>query len=163
MMTSSTGSISPIKASDAKLWCCAWTNGWVNNGDGGDLRRHRAHYDVTVLKRVNFNQEWINNFILYKMWGKVISIHPQWRSKFTPLFTAHVITYPGLDYSQSTLEKSVPDMNSIHDDVIKWKSFSCHWPFVRGIHRSPVNSPHKGHAVKRSFWCFLWYAPEQIV
>ena len=34
-----------------------------------------------------------------------------------------------------------------HDDVIKWKHFSRHWPFVRGIHRSPVNSPHKGQ------WC----------
>ena len=22
--------------------------------------------------------------------------------------------------------------------------FPCYWPFVRGIHRSPVNSPHKG-------------------
>ena len=32
----------------------------------------------------------------------------------------------------------------IHDDVIKWKFFSRYWPFVRGIHRSPVNSPHKG-------------------
>ena len=31
-----------------------------------------------------------------------------------------------------------------HDDVIKWKHFPCYWPFVRGIHRSPVNSPHKG-------------------
>ena len=31
-----------------------------------------------------------------------------------------------------------------HDDVIKWKHFSRCWPFVRGIHRSPVNSPHKG-------------------
>ena len=33
---------------------------------------------------------------------------------------------------------------SLHDDVIKWKHFSRSWPFVRGIHRSPVNSPHKG-------------------
>ena len=32
----------------------------------------------------------------------------------------------------------------MHDDVIKWKYFPRHWPFVRGIHRSPVNSPHKG-------------------
>ena len=32
----------------------------------------------------------------------------------------------------------------LHDDVIKWKQFSRYWPFVRGIHRSPVNSPHKG-------------------
>ena len=31
-----------------------------------------------------------------------------------------------------------------HDDIIKWKHFPCYWPFVRGIHRSPVNSPHKG-------------------
>ena len=27
---------------------------------------------------------------------------------------------------------------------IKWKHFPRYWPFVRGIHRSPVNSPHKG-------------------
>ena len=31
-----------------------------------------------------------------------------------------------------------------HEDVIKWKYFPRNWPFVRGIHRSPVNSPHKG-------------------
>ena len=34
-----------------------------------------------------------------------------------------------------------------HDDIIKWKHFPCHWPFVRGIHRWPVNSPRKGQ------WC----------
>ena len=27
---------------------------------------------------------------------------------------------------------------------IKWKHFPCNWPFVRGIHRSPANSSHKG-------------------
>ena len=31
-----------------------------------------------------------------------------------------------------------------YDDIIKWKHFPRYWPFVRGIHRSPVNSPHKG-------------------
>ena len=31
-----------------------------------------------------------------------------------------------------------------NDDVIKWKHFPRYWPFVRGIHRSPVNSQHKG-------------------
>ena len=31
-----------------------------------------------------------------------------------------------------------------HDDVIKWTHFPRYWPFVRVIHRSPVNSPHKG-------------------
>ena len=33
---------------------------------------------------------------------------------------------------------------SIHDDVIKWKHFPRYRPFVRGFHRSPVNSQHKG-------------------
>ena len=32
---------------------------------------------------------------------------------------------------------------SQYDDVIKWKHFMRHWPFVRGIYRSPVNFPHK--------------------
>ena len=28
---------------------CIWINGWVNNGEADDLRRHNAHYDVTVM------------------------------------------------------------------------------------------------------------------
>ena len=43
-----------------------------------------------------------------------------------------------------------------HDDVIKWKHFPRYWPFVRGIHRSPVNPPHKGQwrrALMFSFIC----------
>ena len=28
----------------------AWINGWVNNLAAGDLRRHRAHYDVIVMR-----------------------------------------------------------------------------------------------------------------
>ena len=29
---------------------CAWTNSWSNNQDANDLRRHRAHYDVSVMR-----------------------------------------------------------------------------------------------------------------
>ena len=46
----------------------------------------------------------------------------------------------------------------LHDDVIKWKHFARYWPFVRGIHRWPVNSPHKGQwrgALKFSVIC-VW-------
>ena len=35
-------------------------------------------------------------------------------------------------------------MRACHDDIIKWKHFPRYWPFVWGIHRSPMNSPHKG-------------------
>ena len=32
---------------------CAWINGWVNNREAGDLRRHRAHYDIAVMGWLN--------------------------------------------------------------------------------------------------------------
>ena len=44
----------------------------------------------------------------------------------------------------------LPTFSSVMDQgraIIKWKHFPYYWPFVRGIHRSPVNSPHKGQ------WC----------
>ena len=44
--------ITLTKASDAELWrflwSVPWINGWVNNREGGDSRRHLAHYDVIV-------------------------------------------------------------------------------------------------------------------
>ena len=70
MMTSSNGNIFRVtdplceeftshrwipltKTSDAELWCFVWSapwiNNWVNNREAGDLRRHRAHYDVIVM------------------------------------------------------------------------------------------------------------------
>ena len=52
---------SPVNSSHKGQWCgalmfffviCAWINGWVNNREAGDLRRHRAHYDVIVVTRI---------------------------------------------------------------------------------------------------------------
>ena len=48
---------SPMNSSHKGQWCgalissliCTWINGWVNNREAGDLRRHRAHYDVIVM------------------------------------------------------------------------------------------------------------------
>ena len=48
---------SPVNTSHKGQWrgalmfslICSWTNGWVNNRDSGDLRRHHAHYDAIVI------------------------------------------------------------------------------------------------------------------
>ena len=45
--------------------------------------------------------------------------------------------------SYCTLKQSI-HLKKMHDAAITWKRFPRYWPFVRGIHRSPVNSPHKG-------------------
>ena len=44
----------------------------------------------------------------------------------------------------------------IHDDVIEWKHFPRNWPFVRGIHRSPVNFPHKGQWRGALMFSLIW-------
>ena len=36
------------------IW--AWINGRLNNREAGDLRRFRAHYDVTVTCHVKFEE-----------------------------------------------------------------------------------------------------------
>ena len=45
-----------------------------------------------------------------------------------------------------------------HNDVIKWKNIPRYWPFVRGIHRSPVNSQRP---VTRSFGIFFDLRPNK--
>ena len=50
---------------------------------------------------------------------------------------------PGGRWVNSWIRVSVHHFTS-RDDVIKWKHFPHYWPFVQGIQRSSVNSPHKG-------------------
>ena len=48
------------KASDAELWCLLWSapeQTVVHNRDGGDFKRHRAHYDATVVCTTKL---WVN-------------------------------------------------------------------------------------------------------
>ena len=99
---------------DEGQWCqffmfsliCAWTNGWVNNRDASDLRRHSAHYVTVMLYHI---KQSYSMRAMRTLWSATSS--------------------------------------SPHDGVIKWKHFSRYWPFVRGIHWSPVNSPQ--------LWFFL--------
>ena len=60
-----------------------------------------------------------------------------------PLLTSELPTQWASN-EESISISSVVASSRFHDDVIKWKHFPCNWPFVRGIHWSPVNSPHKG-------------------
>ena len=88
MMTSSNGNIfhvtgpfvsgihrSPVESSNKGQWhgalvfslICAWTNGWTNNRDAGDLRRRCAHYDVNVMKLQTQTHMWgIGVFFNYR-------------------------------------------------------------------------------------------------
>ena len=55
---------------------CARINGWVNNGEAGDLRRNRAHHDVTVMlqwRRMWYNWQYTLFDLSEKEWSKTIS------------------------------------------------------------------------------------------
>ena len=56
------------------------------------------------------------------------------------LSVSFIISLPALHGATGKCIKIAP----MHDGVLRLKRFPRYWPFVRGIHRSPVNSPHKG-------------------
>ena len=65
-----------------------------------------------------------------------------------------LLDIPNLDDMETEdLEDALAAQLLPHDDIIKWKHFPHYWPFVRGIHRSPVNSPQR--PVMRSFDVFF--------
>ena len=49
---------------------CAQINDWVNNREAGDLRRHRAHYDVSVM--VSIVSWLISNMLVLNMRQTII-------------------------------------------------------------------------------------------
>ena len=111
------------KANDAEFdvfFDLSRISSWVNNCEAGDLIRHQSHYDVIVM----YYQIFVDSQ----------------DSSYCPrdCFNGVIYTY---DKKQQSMTRAVC---IIHDDVIKWQHFPRNWPFVRGIHRSPVNSLHKG-------------------
>ena len=65
------------------------------------------------------------------------------------------ILYPSQCWPRSMSQYGITRPH-FHDDVIKWKHLPRYWPFVRGIHRSPVNSPHKGPWRGALMFTLIW-------
>ena len=65
----------PVNSSHKSQWrealmfslICAWINSSVNNRETGDLRRHRAHYDVTVMIVVSVFSMYILLYIRHQV------------------------------------------------------------------------------------------------
>ena len=84
-----------------------------------------------------------------------------WPDSQIPECTSVISHYAPFRTEMSTFLFSMEHCGIWHDDVIKWKHFPRYWPFVRGIHQSPVNSPHKGQwrgALMFSLIC-TWIKP----
>ena len=65
-----------------------------------------------------------------------------WITQLTDAFMEGAYVFCAL--SHCLIMIGVRRIHAMHDDIIKWKHFPRYWSFVRGIQRSPVNSPYKG-------------------
>ena len=93
--------------------------------------------------RISVTKRWIVRYlpnVLWDLWvGYIVcSMYSIGQNYSTQLFVAWLSPLEAVTISVSVAT------HCWHDDVIKWKHFPRYWPFVRGIHRSPVNSLHKG-------------------
>ena len=165
MMTSSNGNIfhqtllafcagnSPVNSPHKGQWrgslmfslICAWTNSSANNGDDGDLRRYRAHYDVIVMW-------WPDNYAIFRgcfvYYVNVTLLDSRLkRGRIRPVPTNPIFSWHW--YGMSDLIVNAGYKKNVTQNPFSWwrhqaETFPRYWPFVRGIHWSPVNSPHKG-------------------
>ena len=94
---------SPVNSSHKGQWrrtlmfslIYVWVNGWVNNREAGDLRRHCAHYDVSVM-----------DMNLHPLWKMLISVTCVWN--ILPSATIYLSSLAGND--------EIPSYS------LKWKS-----------------------------------------
>ena len=125
---------------------CAWTNGWVNDRDAGDLRHHRAHYDVTVMT---------NNLPFV---SSVTIVGDEARHCTQSLAFLFNTPRPShyCDVIMSEIASQITSLTIVYSivypvaDQRKHQSYAS-LAFVRGIHRRPVNSPHKGPVTRKIF------------
>ena len=76
----------------------------------------------------------------------ILLIWPSGTNFSEMLIEIHTFSFKKMHVKMSSVKRR-PFCLGLHDDIIKWKNFLHYWPFVQGIHRSPVNSPHIGQ------WC----------
>ena len=119
---------SPVKSPHKGQWSrvlmlsliYTWRNGWVNTSEAGDLRRHRAHYDVIVMKTQTTKEKiritnWVTSFMLDK------------------LHVMHLYNVPAVDTIFVTLIKSPSEAGTCYNILIR----KCHFGqiFVEWLHR----------------------------
>ena len=114
----------PTTKGNQKLWC------WV---------------DVNL-------QENMSNFVVSRVPADTLAPLGAWTSAGTVTLVPDICGHSN-DEVRALYVYRTGTQRVKHDDAIKWKHFPSYWPFVRGINRSPVNSPHR--PVK-----FIWIVEE---
>ena len=135
--------------------------GWVNNREAGDLRRYRAHCDVTVMSQCrNMLQTSIRR----------LGCWPWLLAGFSSHYCDVIMCAVASQITSLTIVYS-----TVYSDGDQRKHPStASLAFVRGIHRGPVNSPHRWPVTRKMFpiddvimksaiWAPLQYGPDTVL
>ena len=132
-------------------------NGWVNNCEVGDWRRHRTHYDVIMICCIYLwgaqSNSTVCAFSSLQSWI-LCSI-----MKYV-FFSDHIHSCKVYEWRDMFFRFAEQYIKSEHcnDDVTKSKHFPRYWPFVSG---------HRWIRLIKKQWrgtlMFLWPAPEHSV
>ena len=140
---------------------CAWTNGLTNNRDPGDLRRHRARFDVTVMIYVLIEDIIITSYTYMTFRLNMQSVlkllmashslvrwhlRPQWWRRSGPLHWHHN-DHDGVSNHQphDCLFNRLFRRRSKKTSKLRVTGFCV------GNSPGPVNSPHKGPVTRKIF------------
>ena len=154
---------------------CAWRNGWVNNREGGDLRRHRAHYDVIGMKSL-----FPENPCLFHILSLLLGQN-SWKKFFVNRITvwnSHFLT--NLTYIYLICLYFILAMFRVSTDYEVWEVFPSKVDYLIIMMKSSngnifrvtghlcgefTGSPWIPHtkASDAELWCFLLSAPERTV
>ena len=119
---------------------CVWINGWVNNREAGDLRRHRTRYDVIVM-----------------VLQAILTYHRA-DSRFAPSQWETALLCNDVSHWLGANLESV----LYHDDVKTCLLCLHYWHFVKGFNFSQVDSLYKG-SVLCSFGVFFIVSVNTLV
>ena len=129
------------------------SNGNIFRVTGHLCGEFTGHRWIPLTKTSDAEEEFSRYFRFSSRYGKSISKYSEQDRRWLQLRPRLRLTF-GVWFPQKTYIWGGAFWNThqpisqwytlqFHDNVIKWKHFSRYWPFVRGIHRSPGNSPHK--------------------
>ena len=143
------------------IWS-AWKNGWANIREAWYLKRHRAHYDVTVM-----NCAFIL-FSFYSLWTcgeispwynggtsrgllvkrRIVSDHHDIHVARQILL--RIVRYTDLCRGSWVIIVSMINKmrNFFAELLITWKCCLYWWPFAWGIYRSPADSLAQGPSMQ---------------
>ena len=123
----------------------------VTHGLPSQRVSHAEHLCVLCCKHVQSVEQTIELPVIWDakmpMWRHCIAFMAKASQHIRPNLcgkTNPTVTAKPTGIFEWSFRHVIVMMTFTHDDVIKWKHFPCYWQSVRGIHRSPVNSPHKG-------------------